>query len=102
MFLLRSLLRLSRLLWVVLFAALLGSSLWMEALHHHDDFSRDNPDCIFCHAAGGVSVVPQAASALTGLAVLAWVVAGTPVEPTFNSVLVLAHSPKTGPPPFPA
>jgi hypothetical protein len=85
--------------WIILLVVLVNSGLWMDALHHHSDFSRDNPDCIFCQAAGSPAitvtnlVVPQAYFHIVQQAAPRQF--GSRV---IRSHRVLLHSPKTGPP----
>jgi len=98
---LRHLPRLSRPFWIALFAVFLSSSLWMGALHHHEDFSRENPDCIFCHAAGGLAVVTPTFHAPAGIVLIARLEAAAPCDGLPSPVPVLALSPKTGPPSLP-
>lgn len=90
--------RVQRRLWILLLCALLNSGLWMGALHHHDDFSRDNADCIFCQAAGSPAVyhtccpAPQVFHRLPERLPIRFELHA------LNSSRILFHSPKTGPP----
>jgi hypothetical protein len=95
-----SAIRLQRRVWVLLLCVLLNSGLWMDALHHHDDFSRDNPDCLFCQVAASpavshsVGVTPQVFLRLPER---------LPIRFELHvrtSSRILHHSPKTGPPPL--
>jgi hypothetical protein len=93
--------RLQRRVWVLVLCALLNSGLWMDALHHHDDFSRDNPDCLFCQVAGSPAVFHAAGAAPQ----VFWrLPERLPIRFELHvrtSCRILFHSPKTGPPPLP-
>jgi hypothetical protein len=91
-----------RQLWILLLCVLLNSGLWMDALHHHEDFSRDNPDCIFCQAAASPA---SSTCFLAAPQVVHRVVEWTLVQfdlAVIHSSRILRHSPKTGPPVLPA
>ena len=87
-----------RQLWILLICALLNSGLWMEALHHHEDFSQDNQDCIFCHAAASPAVQQATLTAPSMVRVVVHVCGVYQSVVTKLSSQILLHSPKTGPP----
>ncbi len=97
---LRSLPKATRFFWILLAVALLNSAMWMSALHHHDDFSQDNTDCIFCQ---GVANPAAPLSRIPVAREVHLIAELCPVDQVVSVILadrILAHSPKTGPPAF--
>ncbi len=94
--------RARRFMWILLGCALLNSGLWMDALHHHDDFSRDKADCLFCHVAASPAVFHPVGAAPQ---VFLRLPERLPIRFELHvrtSCRILFHSPKTGPPQLPS
>ncbi|MBU1242624.1 hypothetical protein KKD52_03865 [Myxococcota bacterium] len=88
-----------RQLWIFLLCVLLSSALWMDALHHHDDFSRDKPDCMLCQIAGSAALEHPPWVNVQQFFQL--IILQPPAQPDYTSLIsscVLRNSPKTGPP----
>ncbi|MBU1221866.1 hypothetical protein KKF34_12845 [Myxococcota bacterium] len=86
-------------LFVFAFIIGLTAGLWVEALHHHDDF-RDHPECSLFHAASSpgtlyvFTIELKSSSTLLDYDFIADYRASYPVKP-------LTYSPSCGPPSFP-